>query len=331
MSHSTHQDPYGQGQQQPYGNQPGYGTPGGPQTTAGHGDGYGDGYGQQQAPAGFGQQPPPPQRRMRNGLGTAALILGIIGTITGLIPLLFWLGGTLGLIALILGLSGRGRVKRGEAGNKKTATFGALLGLVAMVVGVIGAVITFKAVDDAVDEIDKAATGVTATKEPGSDDGSKSGTSKNKGNKGKKGKGKGAGGGSGDSGGASALAAGDTASYPDGLKITTAAPQPYTPDEYAAGHTRGNKAYLVKVTVENTGAEKFDSALLMAQARAGAEGVTAEEIFDDTVGGGMTGTLMPGKKATVSYAFDTPPTAKDLTVEITPGFEHDASQWELAL
>ncbi|MER6913142.1 DUF4352 domain-containing protein [Streptomyces sp. NPDC000594] len=293
MSHSTHQqphDPYGQQGQQGYGHQPPY-------------------------------QPPRP---MRNGLGTAALVLGLIGTISGLIPLLFWLGGTLGLIALILGLSGRGRVKRGEAGNKKVATIGALFGLIAMVAGVIGAVITFKAVDDAVDEIDKATSGVSASKEPGQDSSRSQGKSKNKGKKGK---------GSGGTGGGASdtLGAGDTAAYPDGLKVTASTAEPFTPNEYAAGHTKGNKAYRITVTVQNTGDKTYESALLMAEARAGADGVTAEQIFDDTVGDGMSGNLAPGKKATVSYGFDAPADAEELTLEITPGFEHDPTQWELAL
>ncbi|MFF4772635.1 DUF4352 domain-containing protein [Microtetraspora fusca] len=40
---------------------------------------------------------------MRNGLGVAALVLSIVGALSGLIPLLFWLAGTLGLLAVIFG------------------------------------------------------------------------------------------------------------------------------------------------------------------------------------------------------------------------------------
>ncbi|WDN52278.1 DUF4352 domain-containing protein [Streptomyces clavuligerus] len=306
MSHSTPQqpyDPYGSGTQQTHGAQ--------------------QPYGQQPAGPSFGQPPAPP-RRMRNGLGTAALVLGLIGAISGLIPLLFWLGGTLGLIALILGLSGRARAKRGEADNRKVALAGALLGLVAMVAGVAGAVITFKAVDDAVDDIDKITTGQSASKEPGAD----SGPGGKDGADGADGKDKAKGT---EKKGDSALTAGDSASYPDGLKVTTAKPQDFTPDEYAAGHAEGNKAYRITITVENTGTKKFDTALLMVEARAGAEGVTAEQIFDGSVGNGFSGTLAPGKKATATFGFSAPGDARDLTLEVTPGFDHDASQWELKL
>ncbi|MCX4823640.1 DUF4352 domain-containing protein [Streptomyces sp. NBC_01142] len=259
----------------------------------------------------YGPQAPAP-RPARNGLGTAALVLGIIGTVSGFIPFLFWLAGILGLIALILGLSGRGRVKRGEAANKGVTTIGAVLGLVALILSVVGAVLTFKAVDEAVDEINKATKGSTATKEPaGTKD--KGGDSSGKDDKNK------------------GLAAGDSAAYDDKLKVTVSAPKAYTPDEYAAGHTKGNKAYQVTVVVQNDGKEKFDATLLSADARAGEDGVPAEQIFDGKVGSGFTGTILPGKKSTVQLAFDAPADARTLTVEVSPGFAYDASVWELKL
>lgn len=71
--------------------------------------------------------------------------------------------------------------------------------------------------------------------------------------------------------------------------------------------------------------------LASVDARAGADGVNAEQIFDGTVGEGFTGTVLPGKKVTVQYAFDAPADAKNLTVEVSPGFDWDASQWDLKL
>ncbi|MFJ3903350.1 DUF4190 domain-containing protein [Streptomyces sp. NPDC090025] len=238
---------------------------------------------------------------LRNGLGTAALILGIIGTLSGLIPLFFWLAGILGLIALILGLVGRGRVKRGEANNKGVALTGAILGLAALILSVVGAVITFTAVSDAVDEIDKTLKDA-APKTPG----------------GQAAKGK-------------ALAADDTSVYDDDLKVTVSAPKPFTPGEFAIGHTKGSKAYQVTVTIENGGKRAFDSTLATASARAGKSGTKAETITDDKVGGGFTGSVLPGKKATAVYAFDAPADAKDLTVEVSPGFDYDAVQWDLKI
>ncbi|MFG2329376.1 DUF4352 domain-containing protein [Streptomyces sp. NPDC048604] len=254
----------------------------------------------------YAPQTPAP-RALRNGLGTTALILGIIGALSGVIPLMFWLAGLLGLIALILGLSGRGRVKRGEANNKGVATTGAVLGLVAMILSVVGAYITFAAVSDAVDELDKTIKD-SAPKTPGADKSGKGGSAA---------KGKG-------------LAADDSSVYDDKLKVTVSAPKTFKPSEFA-GHTEGNKAYQVTVVIENGGTKKFDAALVTVGARAGKDGVAAEQLYDDKVGTGFTGSILPGKKATVVYGFDAPADAKDLTVEVSPGIDHEAAQWELKL
>lgn len=277
-----------------------------------------------QAPRSQPQQPyipaqTPGLRPARNGLGVAALILGLIGAVSGLIPFLFWLAGVLGLIALILGLVGRGRAKRGEATNKKMATFGAALGLIALILSVVGAVITFKAVDDAVSDLNKAVSDTTASAKPkaGGDTG-KNADDANTGAEGKK-----------DT--AEALEAGDSAVYDDDLTVTVGDATSYSASSFAAGHTKGNKAYRVAVVIENAGKEKFDSALVSVEARAGKDGVDAEQIFDDKVGEGFSGTVLPGKKVTVLYAFDAPADAKNLTVEVNPGFTYDATQWDLKL
>ena len=76
---------------------------------------------------GFNSQP-------QNGMGTASLVLGIIGMIpfpvTG-----FWCG----LLAIIFGATGRGRASRGLATNKVMATWGMWLGIVGMSISVLGA------------------------------------------------------------------------------------------------------------------------------------------------------------------------------------------------
>ncbi|GAA4916376.1 DUF4352 domain-containing protein [Streptomyces coeruleoprunus] len=264
----------------------------------------------------YGAPAPAPVGPARNGLGIAALVLGIIGTVSGFIPLFFWLAGILGLIALILGLAGRGRAKRGEATNKGVALTGALLGLAALILSVVGAVITFKAVDDAVTDIKKELNSTAP-----------------KGATGSNGKGANA------SGKPSAkaelpevLAADDTLVYDGGLEVTVSAAKAYKPGEFAIGHESGNRAYSVTVTITNTGKEKFGADLLTLTARAGEKGVTAEEIFDgDTVGGGFSGTVLPGKTATAQFAFSAPADAKTLSIEVSPGLEHEAGQWELKL
>ncbi|MGW0560175.1 DUF4190 domain-containing protein [Streptomyces sp. NPDC003016] len=267
-------------------------------------------------------QAPVPAAQARNGLGTAALILGIIGALSGLIPFFFWLAGILGVIALVMGLAGRGRAKRGGATNKGVALAGAILGLVSLIMSVVGAVILFKAVDDAVSDIDKATSDSSVVKTPG--DGSAKGGGKS-GNKGAdKAKGE-------DRSSDETLEAGDSAVYDDELTVTVSDPKTYTPGDYALGHTKGNKAYLVTVVIDNAGKEKFDATFITAEARAGEEGVKAEEIIDGKVGEIFTGSIMPGKKATLQYAFDAPADAENLVVEVSPGISHDDSQWDLKL
>lgn len=76
---------------------------------------------------------PPPTTGPRNQLGNWALVIAMLA-------LLFsWsiAGGIVGgLIAVILGFTGRGRAKRGEADNGPIANAGIGLGALAVVVGV---------------------------------------------------------------------------------------------------------------------------------------------------------------------------------------------------
>jgi hypothetical protein len=82
-----------------------------------------------------GYYPPPPYSRFppmltpaRNGLGTGALITGILAVVT------CWtiVGGlAFGIVAAVIGLVARGQVKRGEATNGGAALVGTLLGIAA--------------------------------------------------------------------------------------------------------------------------------------------------------------------------------------------------------
>lgn len=79
----------------------------------------------------YGQ--PGPGGAPRNGLGVAALVLGILALLTSITIV----GGiVLGLIALILGVLGRGRAKRREANNGGMALAGIILGVLGIVLSV---------------------------------------------------------------------------------------------------------------------------------------------------------------------------------------------------
>jgi hypothetical protein len=88
-----------------------------------------------------GQAPPP--AAPRNGLGITALVLAIIGLLICWIPFVGFFGLILGIVAVILGIMGRGRVKRGEADNGGVALGGIVLGVLAIIGALAAAALWF--------------------------------------------------------------------------------------------------------------------------------------------------------------------------------------------
>ena len=88
------------------------------------------GWNQQQQQQGYGAQPgyggPVYSSGPQNGLGIAALVLGLLSVVLGLAVI----GGLLGVVAIGLGFAGRGRVKQGVANNNGVATAGIITGFI---------------------------------------------------------------------------------------------------------------------------------------------------------------------------------------------------------
>ncbi|MCQ0023465.1 DUF4190 domain-containing protein [Streptomyces somaliensis DSM 40738] len=118
----------------PYGNghpsQPGYGYPAPAAPTP--------------PPVGYPTAPPPPYAapapaygmpaaQPSNGLGTAGLVLGIIGIVCNLTVALWLVGVVLGILAIIFGAIGRGKANRGEATNRGAAMAGLVTGIISAV------------------------------------------------------------------------------------------------------------------------------------------------------------------------------------------------------
>jgi membrane-bound ClpP family serine protease len=82
----------------------------------------------------------PGARPRQNGLGTAALVLGVVGLVLVILILFSPLGVVLGLLAVIFGILGIMRVNRGEADNRGQAVTGLVTGAVALVVGLFLAI-----------------------------------------------------------------------------------------------------------------------------------------------------------------------------------------------
>jgi hypothetical protein len=89
---------------------------------------------------------PPPAPR--NGLGTAALVLGLVGLPFFLTGFTAPIAIVLGLIAIPLALTGLGRIRRREATNRGAATTGLILGFLAVALGIFSIVVTVRAVGD---------------------------------------------------------------------------------------------------------------------------------------------------------------------------------------
>lgn len=147
------------GQQQPYGPYAGYGQ-----------QGYDTGYQQRfqgyyHQPSGQWAQPSPQQviRPARNGFGITALCLGLVGLVFSLMPITGFLAAILGGLALLFGLLGWSRARRGEATNRKMAISGSVLGAFVAIVGIIGVVIFFQATSKFMNDMDQITSSVPSS------------------------------------------------------------------------------------------------------------------------------------------------------------------------
>ncbi len=74
-----------------------------------------------------------------NGMAVAAMVIGLIGVLFGLIPLFFFIAWICGAIAIVLGSTARGAaIRRPEIGRKNLATWGIVLGIAALAFGTFG-------------------------------------------------------------------------------------------------------------------------------------------------------------------------------------------------
>ena len=268
-------------------------------------------------PPGMPGAPQAPVQPPRNGLGTTALVLGILGVIFAIIPVTFWLGGILGLLALIFGVIGSARAGKGLATNKGSAVTGLVLGVLSIVVAIVWTIVIATAVKDVADELEKELDqkggtkgGTTASATPGTDGGapaSEAPADKAPGE----------------------LKFGETFTYEDGIKVTVSQPKAHKPDGFAVGHAKGNSAFQVTITIVNGSKKAIDVTGALPDAK-DAEGADAEMVFD---GSNATkpfeGKVLPGKQAKGDYTFSVPAAAAgSLQVEISPTIlEHESAIW----
>ncbi|TSB20138.1 DUF4190 domain-containing protein [Streptomyces benahoarensis] len=220
----------------------------------------------------------------RNGMGVSALVLGITGVLLSLFIVLFWLAWLPALLALIFGGIGLSQARKGLATNRGMALTGVILGVAGLLIAAASAVFTAVIVDKAVDHVR-----AKVEESKASDESSKKAEAAAE--------------------KARHLAFGEAYTFTNGLKVTVGKPGPFTPDEFANGHAKDNKAIEVTVTVVNTGAERVRVETGLPDV-SDADGATAELVID---GSGrqkvIDGYVLPGRKAVGTYAFSLPPKA----------------------
>jgi hypothetical protein len=95
-----------------------------------------------------------PHRRLGNAAATSGLVLGVVGTLMGVVPVLFAGAMVLGFVGLIASMVGRRRATTHErrAGRKRGA-LGVLFSLAAIALGVVGMLIVADVINTFDDEI----------------------------------------------------------------------------------------------------------------------------------------------------------------------------------
>ncbi|MET9437000.1 DUF4190 domain-containing protein [Streptomyces sp. NPDC006551] len=255
--------------------------------------------------------PMPPPHQVRNGLGIGALVVGGVGLFFGIIPFLFWLGGILGVVALVLGIVGHARAGKGEATDKGAAVAGIVLGSVAIAAALVWLIVIITAVKDVRDDIEREERrpegASTAPAEPGAGAPEPEPTET----------------------GPATLAFGGTHTYEDGVKVTVSKPRAYRPDQFAAGHTKGNKAVQLTITIVNGGKKAIDITTALPDVRDG-QGARASQIFDGSrASEPFQGTLLPGRQAKANFAFSLPADATgEIQLEVGPTvLKYDNAIW----
>jgi hypothetical protein len=87
-------------------------------------------------PGGYPTAGYPAARPRRNGMGTAALVLGVVAIVLVLLLLFSPIGAFLGLLAVVFGIVGIARANKGDADNRGQAVTGLVTGGLALLLGI---------------------------------------------------------------------------------------------------------------------------------------------------------------------------------------------------
>lgn len=250
--------------------------------------------------------PGPPDPRpgpRRNGLGTAAVTLAALGLIilaflgvvgsTGPARVLFWTAGILVATALALGILGARQVKQGYADNRGRCLTGAVLGGLATVWCLNGAV----AATNLFHHVSCQAGQVQTTSASGAGPGTSSSPT---------------------------TGFHTTWCFRNGVQATVSAPEPYTPrtpqDDSQSGTPGDKRTLAAQVTIRNGSTNIVNLEEFLGISAKDADGKTADPVFDGedhSSGVGKT-LLLPGMTKVITRGFALPPSAaKSMGVEVT--------------
>ena len=258
---------------------PGYVPPGYPPA------GYAPGYQPPAGPAPYAVGPSGP----RNGLGTAALVLGILAILFALTPITFWASFVLAPLAIILGFVGRSRVKSGDATNNGSAVAGIVMGILAVLACVFwffAWIFFLNTAGNVIQEAGKALSGI------------------------------------GVKGGATPNQLGQPIQYDDGMAVTVGSPTSFTPSDTSVGARPGGTSFTMVVTVKNGTSSAYTPILFSIDASAGSPLRDCEPVFDSAKGVGSLNTstsVPPGQEASATVGFSCASDAgSPLTVDVSP-------------
>ncbi|MFI8503294.1 DUF4352 domain-containing protein [Streptomyces sp. NPDC085524] len=285
---------------------PGFGAPTAPTAPTAPGAFPGNPWAQPGAGYGVPGYPayPQPAPATSNGLAVSAAIVGGLGILIGLVPLLFWAGFLLGLVAVGLGIGAIVRAVKG-APQKTLSIVGTVLGVVALIASVGGLFLTGLVFEKAADrraeqrqqrrDLDGLSPGRPPSTTPQPSKPSQV------------------------PGLTSPLPFGETFTYDNGLKVSLSAPKEYEPKGVVA-RERSENAIQITLTITNGSTEPYEVLFAMPNVR-DEQGMTAETVYDGS--GGVPklikGAIMPGQSAGGVVAFELPKGTKNITADISPG------------
>ncbi|WP_345379739.1 hypothetical protein [Pseudonocardia yuanmonensis] len=238
---------------------------------------------------------PPPAPQPRNGLGTAGFVLGLLALLFAWIPFVGVIGWPLSVLGLILSGFGLQRVTTGRADNKGLSVAGLALSAIALLVCVLWATAFASAVSEtsaSSGTVSGATAPTAAATAPAA---------------------------------SQAVGFGQTYTYEDGLAVTIAAPEAYTPSTYSSpARSEIARAVVVSITVQNGTSSPFDLSTIWSGPDASFSGGAAEKIYDSTqLPSVESPTVLPGKSYTYERAFAVGSAPGELQVEWTRDFLSD--------